>query len=81
MKDIVIPGKKLRNELFVILGCFIAACLLNVYAILKYSRPASELISMIGFVIVAAVLIYVALLVIRIVIALVVKLVRRLFHI
>lgn len=77
MKDIVITGKKLRNELFIILGCFIAACLLNVYAIIKYSRPVSELITMIGFVIAAAVLIYVALLLVRIVVAIIVYIIKK----
>ena len=39
-----------RRELYVLLGCFVAACLVNVGAIIAYDRPWSELYSQIGFV-------------------------------
>lgn len=77
MKDIVITGKKLRNELFIILGCFVAACLVNVYAIIHYSRPVSELFTQIGYVAVTAVLIFAVLTVVRVVVWLVLAVVRR----
>jgi hypothetical protein len=51
MKDIVITGKMLRREFYIILGCFIVACLVNVGAIIAYDRPWSELYSQIGFVV------------------------------
>jgi hypothetical protein len=50
MKDIVITEKMIRRELYVLLGCFMAACLVNVGAIIAYDRPWSELYSQIGFV-------------------------------
>ena len=50
MKDIVITAKMIRRELFVLLGCFAAAFLVNVDAIVAYDRPWVELISQIGFV-------------------------------
>ena len=50
MKDIVITAKMIRRELFVLLGCFVAAFLVNVGAIIAYDRPWIELISQIGFV-------------------------------
>ena len=40
----------IRRELFVLLGCFAAAFLVNVGAIVAYDRPWVELISQIGFV-------------------------------
>ena len=50
MKDIVITAKMIRRELFVLLGCFVAAFFVNVGAIIAYDRPWVELISQIGFV-------------------------------
>ena len=50
MKDIVITAKMIRRELFILLGCFVAAFLVNVGAIIAYDRPWVELISQIGFV-------------------------------
>jgi hypothetical protein len=50
MKDIVITEKMIHRELFILLGCFVAACLVNVGAIIAYDRPWSELYSQIGFV-------------------------------
>ena len=75
MKDIVITRKALRRELFILLGCFIFAILLNIYAIIKYSRPAIELVSMIGYVIVVTVIAYLILVVIRLIILFFVSLV------
>jgi len=77
MKDIVITGKKIRTELFIALGCLAFAECLNVFAIIKYSRPAVELVSMIGFVVVAAVLTYLLLLIVRLIIALVISIVKK----
>jgi hypothetical protein len=50
MKDIIITEKMVRREMYVLLGCFVAACLVNVGAIIAYDRPWSELYSQIGFV-------------------------------
>lgn len=80
MKDIVITRKALRRELFILLGCFIFAILLNIYAIIKYSRPAIELVSMIGYVIVVAVIAYLILVVIRLIILFFVWLINKIFR-
>ena len=40
MKDLVITGRQVRRELWILLGCFVAGCLVNVYAIVHYGRPA-----------------------------------------
>lgn len=77
MKDIVITGKKIRTELLIALGCLAFAECLNVFAIIKYSRPAVELISMIGFVVVAAIITYMLLLIIRLVISLIISIVNK----
>lgn len=70
MKDIVITSKALRREAWVLLGCFVVACGVNVGAIVAYDRPWSELYSQIGFVVAAALLLYLLLWVVRGVVAL-----------
>lgn len=77
MKDIIITQKDIVRELYIILACFILACLVNVGAIIAYDRPWSELWSQIGFVIFIAVAIYVLLTVIRIIICLFCKLIKK----
>ena len=73
MKDITISGKAVKREVWILLGCLVFAECLNVFAIVKYSRPAVELVSMIGYVIVTAIMTYVALLIIRLIIALIIR--------
>ena len=77
MKDIVITAKMIRRELFVLLGCFVAAFLVNVGAIIAYDRPWIELISQIGFVFFITGGIYVLLAVLRLIICLVAKLFKK----
>lgn len=77
MKDIVISGKVLKRELFIFLGCVAASWLLNVYSIIHYTRPAIELVSTIGYVVVLAVIVYLALWLPRLIVLLVRTLVRR----
>lgn len=71
MKDIIIPGRRLKNELLVLIGCFAAAFCTNIFAVIKYSRPFTELFTMIGFVVALTLVIYFLLWVVRIVVALV----------
>lgn len=77
MKDIVITGKMIRRELYVFLGCFVAAFFVNVGAIISYDRPWSELYSQIGFVIFMTVGIYILLAVFRFLVCLVAKLFKK----
>ena len=77
MKDIVITEKMIRRELFVILGCFVAACLVNAGAIIAYDRPWSELYSQIGFVFFITGGIYVLLAIFRLLVWLVAKIFKK----
>ena len=77
MKDIVITEKMIRRELYVLLGCFVAAFLVNVGSIIAYDRPWSELYSQIGFVIFITGGIYVLLAVFRFLVWLVAKLFKK----
>lgn len=68
---------KLKTELLVWAGCFILAELTNLGAIIAYSRPLVELVSMIGYVVVISLVYYLMIGVLRGVAALVKKLVKR----
>jgi len=78
MKDIVITPKRLRNELLVLLACFVVAFLVNVYAVVRYSTPAIEIVSQIGYVCILTGVLYVLQWAIRIVIWLISLIVKRL---
>ena len=52
MKDIIITSQKLKRERNIYLLSFILAFIVNVIAIIVYSRPWIEVISQIGYVIV-----------------------------
>ncbi|MCM1176390.1 MAG: hypothetical protein NC115_02810 [Bacteroidales bacterium] len=58
MKDTVITARAKRRELLVFSGCFLAAFLANVYAIVEYRTSWTELFSQIGYVLVIAVSLY-----------------------
>ena len=59
MKDTVITGSQKKRELLTLLVCFAAAIIANVYAIIKYSSPWSELFSSIFYVLILTVVFYV----------------------
>lgn len=66
MKETVItPGMK-RRELTIILACFLAAYLMNIIGIVKFHTPAIELLTKIPLVLLVAVLIYGAVVILRI---------------
>lgn len=73
MKDTVITARAKRQELGLILGCFVAACLVNVFAIVRYGTHWSELFSQIGYVVCVAAVFYLLVWLVR----LVVRLFRR----
>lgn len=80
MKDITIKGKSIKRELWILLGCFVFAVCVNIFAIIEYSRPAKELVTMMGYVIIVAIITYIVLLVIRLVALLIVWIIRKLSH-
>lgn len=77
MKDIVITQKDFIRELYIILGCFVLACLVNVGAIIAYDRPWSELWSQIGFVLFIAAGVYALAAIVRVIVALLFRLFRK----
>ena len=77
MKDIVIPGRTIRRELFILLGCRLAAILVNVYAVVHFQRPVVEVVTQVGFTVCVALAIYLALWVVRLLVLLVASLYKR----
>jgi hypothetical protein len=60
MKKIIITGKHLKREFFIWLLSFIAAFILNVYAIAKYETSWIELYSQIGYIAMISIMLYIA---------------------
>lgn len=77
MKDYVLTAQRQKKELIILLGCFILAFLLNIAAIIIYQSPWVEVISQIGYVVLAGLVIYVLLLLLRLLIFSVKVLIRR----
>ena len=71
MKDIIIKGTTLRRELLWLLACFVAAFLVNTYAVVHFDRPAVELFSQLGCVVVITACFYIVLAIVRILLMLI----------
>ena len=49
MKPIVIDSKFIKRELWILLGCFVAAVIFDLVGIIMFKRPAIELLTTIGY--------------------------------
>lgn len=58
MKDTIITPKRKKIELLTLLACFLIANMLNLYAILAYGAPLSEIITCMGYVLVFTCVLY-----------------------
>ena len=77
MKDLVIPAKTLRQELWILLGCLGAAILVNAGAIIAYDRPWKELFTQIGYTLTVTILLYLVLLLGRGLVAGLIHIIRK----
>ena len=77
MKDIIITSQKLKRERNIDLLSFRLAFIVNVIAIIVYSRPWIEVISQIGYVIVISIFIYFILWIPRGILSVLIRLFRR----
>lgn len=77
MKDMVIKGKAVYAELLILAVCLLIAYSLNVYAVIHYSRPLTELLSSLGYVVVVAAAIYAVLWLPRLLILILKRLIRH----
>ncbi|MDR1370305.1 MAG: hypothetical protein LBJ72_09325 [Dysgonamonadaceae bacterium] len=67
MKDTLITGKRKKIELLTLIACFVIACVVNIYAIVRFNTPWSETITSLGYVFVFSVALYVAWSIVRLV--------------
>ena len=77
MKPIIIDSKFVRRELWILLGCFIAAVIFDLVGIILYKRPAIELVTTIGYEVVIALGFYAFLALVRILVFLVSQLFKK----
>ena len=73
MKDIVIKGRTVLREIFVLLGSIVCAEVLNLCSILHFGTSAVELVSMAGFVLVLGIIVYLLLWIVRLIVLLICK--------
>lgn len=67
MKDTVLTARRKRRELWTMLVCYVIANGVNLYAIVTYGAPWSEILTSACYVLVFAVVLYVAWTVLRLV--------------
>jgi len=77
MKPIVIDSKFIKRELWILLGCFVAAVIFDLVGIILYKRPAIELVTTIGYEVVIALGLYAFLALVRILVFLVSQLFKK----
>lgn len=58
MKDIIITSQKIRRERNIYLVCFLLAFVINIAAIVAYTRPWIETFTQLGYVFVISLFIY-----------------------
>lgn len=71
MKDILITSARLKKEIRLLVGCFIAAFLINATAIIIYKTPWYEIFSQLGYVVAITLCIYLLIAFFRIIIVLI----------
>ena len=77
MKPIVIDSKFIKRELWILLGCFVAAVIFDLVGIIMFKRPAIELVTTIGYEVVIALGLYAFLALVRILVFLVSQLFKK----
>lgn len=77
LNDSVITGRQKVREIIIFLVCFAAAFIVNIYSIIRFSTPWTEIFTQIGFVCIITGILYVLVWIIRIIVLLVSKLVRK----
>ena len=77
MKDLTITGKRIQSEIKILIGCFILAVILNIYAIIKYNSGWGELFTQLHIEVLLSIVIYFVTGVIRIVIISIKRIIKK----
>ena len=67
MNDIVLKKAAIKRELLIFTIAFVMALVVNIYAIVIYKTPWSEVLTSLGFVIIIAILLYALIFVFRLI--------------
>ena len=67
MKDIVIPGKRIRQEFVILAICMVFAMVLNIFSIIIYKTEWTELLSQLHVVIAFGIVIYILVFLLRLI--------------
>lgn len=67
MKDVTITGLRIKKEIIILVVSFIAAIVLNIFAISKFKTNWSELINQLHVVILVAIAIYILVFIFRLI--------------
>jgi putative effector of murein hydrolase len=65
MKDVLISGRRIAQELGIFFGCFVVALGLNIYSIIKFKTEWSELLTTLHITLAVAIVIFVLLAILR----------------
>lgn len=65
MKDIIITSKRIKRELYILLGCFIVATLINIVSIAIFHTSWIEILTQAGYVSAIAIVLYIIIFIIR----------------
>ncbi len=65
MKDTLITARRKKIEIITLIACFIIACIVNIYSIIKFNTPWSEVFTSLGYILLFSVALYVAWSIIR----------------
>jgi uncharacterized membrane protein YczE len=77
MKDILITPKQQKREIRTFLNCLLIAFISNVYAIIKYQSPVTELYSSLHYVLLFSIFLYAVWALFRISARLIAKMIKK----
>ena len=77
MKDIQIPGTRIRRELIWLLVSLLLSVIFNIYSIVKFNTAWKELITQLHVVIILALIIYFLLILVRLLSELIIRFTGR----
>lgn len=66
LKDSVITAEQKKREIIMALSCFVVMFLLNIYCVIRYACPWTEIFTQLGFVVVFSVGLYVLTVIVRV---------------
>lgn len=76
-KDFTVTAKQITREHLILLGCFLVALGVNIFSIIKYSTPWTEIFTQIGYVLIVTAFFYGLSIIVRLIVWGIRLLIRR----